>query len=269
MDVPSFWLFVFFRLPQFGCSSFFVHLISLIGYRGKRSVKSPMPQSASEQEPVAPDQLIRLFRLRPRARGQKKLRQRDLASLIGVETRTLQLWESGKSLPGPDNLQRLIRVLLTEHLFMPEEEEQEARCLWEAGGCGKTRLAQRVGEETLDHYADGVWLVELSTLTDPTLLPGLIATTLALQEQPGHTLLETLVAVLQNKHMLLILDNCEHLVEACARVVEQLHATWAISPGYKESMNRLLTSTSGASHSVRICTATGWISAADGLSSVL
>jgi predicted ATPase len=94
-----------------------------------------------------------------------------------------------------------------------------------AGGCGKTRLAQRVGEDMLDQYIDGVWLVELATFTDAALLPGLIATTLALAEQPGHTLLETLVAALQNKRMLLILDNCEHLVEACAYVAEHLHAS--------------------------------------------
>jgi transcriptional regulator with XRE-family HTH domain len=323
MGVTSFWRFVIFRLSHLSIRHFSSVLFPDC-VQGKRNVKSPMPQSAREREPVFPDQLIRLFRLRPRARSQKKLRQRDLASLIGVETRTLQLWESGESLPGPDNLQRMIHVLLTEHLFLPEEEEQEAQRLWKAvsqvynerpgtyrlyppfdehwfrhlmqdathvsaaeqktrqevrqeqrtgergengesgvplpptnlrpqptsfigrgtdlaevkhllmhrqfvtltgaGGCGKTRLAQRVGEETLNHYPDGVWLVELATVTDAALLSGLIATTLTLQEQPGCTLLETVVAASQNKRMLLILDNCEHLVEACARVVELLRS---------------------------------------------
>jgi predicted ATPase len=91
-----------------------------------------------------------------------------------------------------------------------------------AGGCGKTRLALEVGPDLLAMFADGVWWVELAPLTDPTALPQAVATALSVQEQPGWLLVDTLTDYLRTKHLLLILDNCEHLVEACALLVESL-----------------------------------------------
>jgi non-specific serine/threonine protein kinase len=90
------------------------------------------------------------------------------------------------------------------------------------GGCGKTRLAIEVASTLLDLYPDGVRLVELAGLSDPALVPQGVATALDAQEQPGRTLTETLVSLIDTKTFLLLLDNCEHLVEACATLAESL-----------------------------------------------
>jgi predicted ATPase/DNA-binding CsgD family transcriptional regulator len=93
-----------------------------------------------------------------------------------------------------------------------------------AGGCGKTRLALHVGLDLADAFPDGVGLVELAPLADPLLVPQAIATALDVTEQPGRLILDTLRAHLKPRRLLLLLDNCEHLVEACARVADHLLA---------------------------------------------
>jgi predicted ATPase/DNA-binding CsgD family transcriptional regulator len=87
------------------------------------------------------------------------------------------------------------------------------------GGCGKTRLALRVATELLEGFENGVWLVELASLSDPALVPQAVAGALAVREQPGRPLTDTLVDALRSKRMLLVLDNCEHLIDATARFV--------------------------------------------------
>jgi len=91
-----------------------------------------------------------------------------------------------------------------------------------AGGCGKTRLALQVAADALEAYPDGVWLVELAALTDPGLVPQAVALAIGLREVPGRELLATLVDHLRSMHLLLVLDNCEHLVEACAQITVAL-----------------------------------------------
>jgi len=91
-----------------------------------------------------------------------------------------------------------------------------------AGGCGKTRLALQVAAAALDQYPDGVWFVELAPLSDPTLIVQAVAKALAVQEQAGKDLAETLVERLASRQPLLLLDNAEHLLDACARLAEFL-----------------------------------------------
>ena len=91
-----------------------------------------------------------------------------------------------------------------------------------SGGVGKTRLAIEAGRALLDQFPDGVWMVELAALADPALLPRVTAGVFGLQEQAGHTLAQALVAYLEDKHALLILDNCEHLIQACAELAQAL-----------------------------------------------
>ena len=93
-----------------------------------------------------------------------------------------------------------------------------------SGGCGKTRLAVRVASDVCEKYPDGVWLVDLAALSDPALVPQAVASALRVREVSGRTLLETLVETLANKPILLILDNCEHLVAGCASLVEAVLA---------------------------------------------
>ena len=94
------------------------------------------------------------------------------------------------------------------------------------GGCGKTRLALQVAAEVLairsEEYSDGVWLVELAPLTDPALVAQTVAFTLGLREVPGEPILTTAQRYLKPKHLLLVLDNCEHLLDTCAYLVEAL-----------------------------------------------
>jgi predicted ATPase/class 3 adenylate cyclase len=91
-----------------------------------------------------------------------------------------------------------------------------------SGGCGKTRLALQVAAELVEEYADGVWLVELAALADPGLVPQTVASALGVREEPGRALTATLTDHLRPRSLLLVLDNCEHLLSASAHLVESL-----------------------------------------------
>jgi predicted ATPase/class 3 adenylate cyclase len=91
-----------------------------------------------------------------------------------------------------------------------------------AGGSGKTRLAVQVAADLIDQFEKGVWLVELAPLTDPALVVQAVATTFQVREAAGRNLLDLLVDYLGSKPLLLVLDNCEHLVEACAQLAGAL-----------------------------------------------
>jgi DNA-binding SARP family transcriptional activator len=91
-----------------------------------------------------------------------------------------------------------------------------------AGGCGKTRLALEVTKDLLEVYPDGVWLVELAGLSEPELVPQQVADAVGVREQPNRPLLTTLLEELETKKLLIVLDNCEHVVDACAQLVETL-----------------------------------------------
>jgi predicted ATPase/DNA-binding SARP family transcriptional activator/DNA-binding CsgD family transcriptional regulator len=91
-----------------------------------------------------------------------------------------------------------------------------------AGGSGKTRLALEVARELVGAYADGVWLVELAALSDPTLVARAVAATLGVREQPDLSLTQALRSHIGSGRMLLVLDNCEHLVDAAAWLTKDL-----------------------------------------------
>jgi predicted ATPase len=90
------------------------------------------------------------------------------------------------------------------------------------GGSGKTRLALAVAGDVAGEFEDGVWWVELASISDPELVAQEVARVLMLKEQPGRSMTETLVRELAATELLLIVDNCEHLVEACERLVSAL-----------------------------------------------
>jgi len=93
------------------------------------------------------------------------------------------------------------------------------------GGTGKTRLSLQVAAEQLPEFKDGVWLVELAQLADARYILSTIASTLRLRELQGVPLLDTVTDYLRGKQLLLVLDNCEHLIEACARLAEHFLQT--------------------------------------------
>jgi non-specific serine/threonine protein kinase len=90
------------------------------------------------------------------------------------------------------------------------------------GGTGKTRLALQAAADALEQYPDGVWLAELAALADPGPVPHVVAAAVGVREEPGRPLLATLTDALRPRRLLLLLDNCEHLVDACARLADAL-----------------------------------------------
>ena len=68
-------------------------------------------------------------------------------------------------------------------------------------------------------YADGVWYVDLAPITDPEVVPVAVARALGLPDQPGRSTMDTLLRFVRDRQMLVVLDNCEHLLDACAELV--------------------------------------------------
>ena len=91
-----------------------------------------------------------------------------------------------------------------------------------AGGSGKTRLGLQVAAELLDGTGDGVWLVELAAVTDSGDVPSAISAALGMAGPPSRPVLETLLDALVPQDILIVLDNCEHLISACAKVADAI-----------------------------------------------
>jgi predicted ATPase/class 3 adenylate cyclase len=87
-----------------------------------------------------------------------------------------------------------------------------------AGGIGKTRLALQGAANLIDRYPDGVWFVQFAAMTDPRFVPEALATVLGVKEEAGSHISEALVKHCKDQRMLLIFDNCEHLVQRCAEL---------------------------------------------------
>src|SRR5262249_49767062 len=90
------------------------------------------------------------------------------------------------------------------------------------GGIGKTRLSLEVARQLLPNFVDGVWFAELAPLSDPSLVPVTVAVSLKLALPDGAESPERVAAALSTKHLLLVLDNCEHVIDAAARMAEAL-----------------------------------------------
>ncbi len=90
------------------------------------------------------------------------------------------------------------------------------------GGIGKTRLSLQIAADVVDDYPDGVWFVELAPITDAGFLPQAVASVLGVKEEAGRSLDEALVDYVRDRQLLLMLDNCEHLLGACAELARHL-----------------------------------------------
>ncbi len=91
-----------------------------------------------------------------------------------------------------------------------------------AGGAGKTRLALQVAAGLLDGSGDGVWFADLAPLSDPDLVAVTVANVLGIRQEPGRPVLDTLVEAVGQGHLLVLLDNCEHVIGACAKLADAL-----------------------------------------------
>ena len=92
------------------------------------------------------------------------------------------------------------------------------------GGVGKTRLATEVAARLADEFPDGVWVFELAAVTDPDAVPDAVAAVLGITQQPGKNMSESVAAALKGRMRLLVIDNCEHALDAAADLVEAIVA---------------------------------------------
>ena len=95
------------------------------------------------------------------------------------------------------------------------------------GGVGKTRLALQVAAHLVDEFPDGVWLFELAAVADPAAVPDAVAAVLGITQQPGKSVSESVAAALEGRVRLLVFDNCEHVLDAVADLVEAILAASA------------------------------------------
>jgi predicted ATPase len=93
------------------------------------------------------------------------------------------------------------------------------------GGVGKTRLALEVASRAVNDYADGVWIIELGPLGDPAAVPDVVAATMGIAQQPGLSMAESVGRALEGRSRLLVFDNCEHLLDAAADMIEVIFAS--------------------------------------------
>src|SRR5579872_275743 len=102
-------------------------------------------------------------------------------------------------------------------------EEHRLVTLFGAGGVGKTRLAVQAAAEVLDRYPDGVWIADLAPITDPELVPSVVARAVGMNQSQGQQTAEILPQWLRGKSLLLILDSCEHVLESVATLADAIH----------------------------------------------
>ena len=117
------------------------------------------------------------------------------------------------------------------------------------GGVGKTRLALEVAGRLADEFPDGVWFFELAAVTDPAAVPDAVAAVLGITQQPGKSVSESVAAALEGRVRLLVFDNCEHLLDAAADLVEAIlahSATVKILATSREGLGRRRAAVAGA-----------------------
>ena len=90
------------------------------------------------------------------------------------------------------------------------------------GGLGKTRLSLQIAAERIHDFPDGVWFLDLAPISDPALIVSQTAHVLGVREEPGRPLLQTVCAHLKSRRALLILDNCEHVIQASAQMASAI-----------------------------------------------
>ena len=114
---------------------------------------------------------------------------------------------------GRENEIQTVKDLISKHRLVT---------LTGAGGCGKTRLAIEVAVQMVPEFEDGVWFVDLAPISNENRVVREISEALSIKEAPDRSLLDTLIEALREKKLMIILDNCEHLIKTCAEVTRQL-----------------------------------------------
>jgi predicted ATPase len=132
---------------------------------------------------------------------------------------------------GPGNLRRAPTSFVGRESEIGEVQTavktHQVVTLTGVGGVGKTRLALEVAGRLVEEFSDGVWLFELASVTDPLAVPDAVASVLSVTQQPGRSVTESVAAALEGRRRLLVFDNCEHVLDAAADLID---AIVAVSP---------------------------------------
>ncbi len=139
----------------------------------------------------------------------------DFPPLRGVDSNPGNLRPAITSLIGRDAEVSNLQAALRSHRLVT---------LTGVGGVGKTRLALEVATQLADEFPDGVWVFELAAVTDPAAVPDAVAAVLGITQQPGKTVTESIAAALEGRVRLLVFDNCEHVHDAAADLIEAILA---------------------------------------------
>jgi predicted ATPase/class 3 adenylate cyclase len=139
--------------------------------------------------------------------------RRDFPALRALEATPNNLPQQTTSFLGRENALVEVRQLLQDTRLLT---------LVGAGGLGKTRLSLQVAAEVIGHYPDGVWFIDLAPVADAQLVPQATASVLGVKVEAGSPVIEALIHYVRDRTLLLILDNCEHLLIACAELATQL-----------------------------------------------
>ena len=151
---------------------------------------------------------ITVFQLWHRACGR-------ISALADADATPGNLRPAATSLIGRDAEVAEIKTALRAHRLVT---------LTGVGGVGKTRLALEVAAQLRDEFLDGVWVFELAAVTDPAAVPDAVAAVLGITQQPGKSISECVAAALEGRVRLLVFDNCEHVLDAAADLIEAILA---------------------------------------------
>jgi predicted ATPase/class 3 adenylate cyclase len=163
-------------------------------------------------------------------------RLRDVPMPVGVfQVRAPGLQTDFPALRALDTSPGNLRPALTSFIGRESEVEEVKGALHEhrlvtltgVGGVGKTRLASEVAAHLADEFPDGVWFFELAAVTDPAAIPDAVAAVLGITQQPGKSVAESVAAALEGRVRLLVFDNCEHVLDAAADLIEAILAASA------------------------------------------
>src|SRR5450755_456624 len=137
----------------------------------------------------------------------------DFPPLNSLDARPNNLPEQLTALVGRENDLKQVKTVVVDHRLVT---------LFGSGGVGKTRVALQIGADLIDRYADGAWFSDLAPIRDPELVASVVAKALSITAPEDRSLREMIPLAVKNKKMLLILDNCEQVVEAAASLAEAM-----------------------------------------------
>ncbi|MEE9461943.1 MAG: NB-ARC domain-containing protein, partial [Bacteroidales bacterium] len=164
------------------------------------------------QEKVS-SSIVDVLKLKLHPEEDKKIAERPIANAKDEKIVQHNLPVQLTSFTGREKEMQVIRQLIREHRIVS---------LTGAGGCGKTRLACEVVAQLVQDYKDGVWFVDLAPITSEDLVVKEITEVLKIVEVPNQPIIDTLIEKIKNKNLLIILDNCEHLIKACAEIAGKM-----------------------------------------------